>query len=331
MREFVASVLLLASLLPAAANDSTANIAVGGLTLTRTDAIEMRREDLSISLDQITVDYVFANITDQPVTTTVAFPLPEIYIAPFDSVIDLPSNEADDPFQFETTVDGSPVEMTIDRAAFHDGNNVTQRLEVLGIPLAPYSEATAKALDALPQSDKDALVSEGIGKIASYDAGKGWEEHLLPNWSFRLAYHWEQTFPPGRTVSVRHSYKPSVSSFVATEVGADYLSPEEERAFRERYCIEDDIVRAVKKAAANAPADVYSVFQDRKIDYVLTTGANWAKPIGRFRLVIDKGSPKNLVSFCGTGVKKIAPTRFEMVREDFVPRQDLHILFLVRQ
>ena len=35
-------------------------------------------------------------------------------------------------------------------------------------------------------------------------------------------------------------------------------------------------------------------------------------PIGRFRLVVDKGAPGNLVSFCGEGVRKISPTRFEM-------------------
>ncbi|WP_182419623.1 DUF4424 family protein [Bartonella sp. HY038] len=31
-----------------------------------------------------------------------------------------------------------------------------------------------------------------------------------------------------------------------------------------------------------------------------------------FRLIIDKGKPDALVTFCGDGVQKISPTQFEM-------------------
>jgi hypothetical protein len=40
---------------------------------------------------------------------------------------------------------------------------------------------------------------------------------------------------------------------------------------------------------------------------VLVTEANWKAPIGDFHMVIDKGAPANLVSFCGTGVRKTGP------------------------
>ena len=44
------------------------------------------------------------------------------------------------------------------------------------------------------------------------------------------------------------------------------------------------------------------------IEYVLTTGGNWALGnIGEFNLTIDKGDPKNLVSFCGEGVDQDRP------------------------
>ena len=328
-RGFVSAVFLFAAAGPALANDSTANFAAGGLVLTTTDAIEMRREDLSISLERIAVDYEFVNVSDAPVTTTVAFPLPDLAIDPYGGNVHLPSDDPDDPFLFETTVDGQPVEMTIDRAALHDGKTITGRLQKLGIPLAPFGGPVVSALDALPEAEQQALVKDGIATVEEYDAGKGWERHLAPNWSIRIAYHWDQTFPPGQTVNVSHSYKPSVASFVATDVGASYFSPEETRKFNARYCIEDDIVHAVKKAEAALGPDGGVTYQDSKIDYVLTTGANWAKPIGTFRLVVDKGAPKNLVSFCASGVKKIAPTKFEVVYRDFVPKEDLHVLILV--
>ncbi len=69
-------------------------------------------------------------------------------------------------------------------------------------------------------------------------------------------------------------------------------------------------------------------YQERRISYVLRTGANWARPIGDFRLVVDKGAPENLVSFCANGVTKISSTQIEVRATDFTPRRDLDILIL---
>ncbi len=52
------------------------------------------------------------------------------------------------------------------------------------------------------------------------------------------------------------------------------------------------------------------------------------RTIENFKLTIDKGSPDNLVSFCGKGVKKVGPTTFEMTARDFWPERDLDILIL---
>jgi hypothetical protein len=83
----------------------------------------------------------------------------------------------------------------------------------------------------------------------------------------------------------------------------------------------------VKRAMTSAHAE-YAPFTETRINYVLKTGANWAGPIGAFRLVVDKGAPQNLVSFCGDSVAKIGPTRFEMRGHDFRPAADLHVLIL---
>jgi hypothetical protein len=67
---------------------------------------------------------------------------------------------------------------------------------------------------------------------------------------------------------------------------------------------------------------------ENRIEYILTTAANWAGNIAKFHLTIDKGSPDNLVSFCGEGVSKTGPTRFEMSKENFYPDRDLAIMIL---
>jgi hypothetical protein len=69
-------------------------------------------------------------------------------------------------------------------------------------------------------------------------------------------------------------------------------------------------------------------FSEQRITYLLATEANRARPIKEFRLVVDKGDPANLVSFCGDGAKKIGPTQYELRRTDYRPTIDLHVLIL---
>ncbi|HUG62581.1 MAG TPA: DUF4424 family protein, partial [Methylomirabilota bacterium] len=61
---------------PAAANDSVAELRPGGLLFVTNDDVAMEREDLTISMDEVRVDYVFRNTSDNPVSVTVAFPMP---------------------------------------------------------------------------------------------------------------------------------------------------------------------------------------------------------------------------------------------------------------
>src|SRR4051794_20237786 len=59
----------------ALANDSTAELAVGGLAFTRSAEISIESEELTITPEQVSVRYVFLNQTQAPATVTVAFPL----------------------------------------------------------------------------------------------------------------------------------------------------------------------------------------------------------------------------------------------------------------
>lgn len=64
------------------------------------------------------------------------------------------------------------------------------------------------------------------------------------------------------------------------------------------------------------------------LGYILTTGANWAKPIQDFKLTIERDA-NELVSFCWKGkVQKFSPTRFQILEKNFIPKQDLKIIFV---
>jgi hypothetical protein len=174
-------------------------------------------------------------------------------------------------------------------------------------------------------------VQRGIAIPDDYDAGKGWEHHLAPNWTLKSSFFWTQTFPAGREIAVEHRYRPSVGETTGTEIGSTMITPEEAKRYATLYCVDKDFVAGARKAQKPGADGFFTTpLFERRIAYVLTTGANWAGPIGDFRLTIDKGEPDSLVSFCADGVKKIAPTIFEVRHANFIPTHDLNVLILYR-
>jgi Domain of unknown function (DUF4424) len=67
-----------------------------------------------------------------------------------------------------------------------------------------------------------------------------------------------------------------------------------------------------------------------RIVYDLTAGAPSAA-IKDFRLVVDKGKPDRVVSFCLDNLKRISPTAFEMRAANFTPNGTLKVLLVGRE
>lgn len=320
------SMLFTAPAGPALANDSTAELAAGGLVYVTTEAIAMTSEDLFISMDEVRVRYTFENKSNRDVTTLVAFPMPDIK-GSLDFMEAVPVDDPVNFLGFRTTVDGKPVEAKVQQRVSALGIDQTEFLTGLGIPLAPQLDATRAALDKLPQDQWQGLIDRGIAIPDEFDAGKGWEKHLAPNWLLSTAYYWEQVFPAGKTLIVEHRYRPSVGMTAGTSVTQpEFGTSDWDKQYKNRFCIEDSFIKGARKAAAGRAEDDY--LMEFRIEYILKTAANWAGAIDRFHVTIDKGKPGNLVSFCGTGVKKTGPTTFEMSAENFYPERDLDILIL---
>jgi len=305
---------------PAVANDSVASMGAGGLVLQRTDGIAMRSEDLFVSAAEIRVRYAFFNRTDRDISTIVAFPLPDI-VGGGESDMAL-SDPAD--LRFTTTVDGRRVATEVEQKAVKDGVDHTDLLRSLGVPLSPYDEAVRDALAALPRLEIKRLVELGLVGAWSYADGAETVVDLAPLWTLKTTHYWTQVFPAGRVLDVGHRYVPAIGGSAGSAFGdPDLMESEWFHEDRNRYCADPDFI-----AAARLKRERGEYLTETWIDYVLTTGANWAEPIGDFRLVVDKGSPANLVSFCGEGVRRISPTQFEMRRRNFTPDRDLAVLIL---
>jgi hypothetical protein len=315
---------------PAMANDTTAELATGGLVFVRNDNVEMRSEELFISIDEIRVRYRFFNTSDQDVAVHVAFPMPDVRREEFD--VNIPSDDPVNLLAFSTRVNGRAVKAEVEQKAFAGDVERTALLRELKIPLAPHLDATEAALRRLPPDKQDELVRLGVAEFEEYeDPATGRKvRSLTPRWSLRTTFHWEQTFPANKETLIEHRYKPSVGGTVMTSLGATYARGESwQDDYKKKYCIEQSTFDTLERSRRAAKSDG-APYMEERIDYILKTGANWSGPIKDFRLVVDKKEASALVSFCGEGMKKISPTRFEMRKTDFTPDRNLSVLILRR-
>jgi len=311
-RALIPLAALLALAAPALANDSVAETAAGGLVLRQSRDIDMVSEDLYLSRLEVRVRYVFRNRSPRPIRTVVAFPMPDR---------DLAAEEEGDiawPADFRTRADGRAVTMRVERKAMLRGVDHSALLRSLGVPIAGRDNDTAlyRALDALPRAAQARLAALGL-----VEGGR-------PAWTVKETWYWEQIFPAGRDLAVEHRYRPGLGGTVMTALGSrEVRESDYGRRTIARYCIDQDFIATVERAARRSGND-YPAYAESWLSYILTTGANWRSPIGDFRLVVDKGDPRTLVSFCGEGVRRISPTRFEIRRRNWRPTRDLHVLFL---
>jgi hypothetical protein len=318
----------------ATANDSMAALGAGGLVFMTTDEIELLSEDLYVSSSQVRVTYEFRNNGDEDISTLVAFPMPDI-TGKVDEAVYLPSNDPDNPFGFTTLFEGRPVDAELHQSVFMNSIDFTKMLRSMGLPLNPQATTTYDAVQVLSEADQRALAHSGLVHSMEYDAGDGWTADYVPLWTLKSAYSWEAVFPAGETVTVEHSYTPSTGGTVAvTFLSEPYDDYDPAAEYAEKYCTDESFLNAVNRTLTD-PNDAYSApFHEAWITYIWSTGANWGGPVRDFRLVVDKGSTENLVSFCWDGeVTKIGPTTFEARATDWWPPygRELEILVLERR
>lgn len=321
-----AALAFLALAQPALANDSEAEIGIGGIVLKQGSDIVMASEDLFISEHEVRVTYRFENPTDEELRTTVAFPLPGQPRGVLWQWYESQEKRNWTDFAFSTRVDGKLVSFTPVELAVIGTRDVTREVRASGLPMDWYlDEPFDKSLDALSDSRRAALVRQGLLKVDPLLNGA-----LVPAWDVATWFVREQVFPPHASVIVEHHYAPMPGGSVggALYPAARKESPESIAGYRERYCTDQAFLSGIDRRLASGKPGAGPQVSETWLGYVLSPGANWNGPIRDFRLVVDKGAAENLVSFCMNGVRKLSPTRFEVRKRNFTPAGDLSILIV---
>lgn len=311
MKTFALTFAVLASLSTyGLANDSTGYVGTGGIQYLKNSQIAMQSEDLFISKKIIKVDYLYKNLSNKDVTETILFPLPRI-----DNFFESDFAHTEQLLKsFKIVVDGKNIKPEMHVRTFIQKDekspliDATDEFKQCGFSeqemLNPWTRTNYDYeyyVDKLKQCNKPQIQKI----LANFK-----KDDVIP-WSSQVVYSWKQTFKANSLTKIHHEYKPLVGGSVA-------LYPDE---YNQQFCMDKQFKQGLKKASAeNSPFSA--------LGYILTTGANWAKPIENFKLTIERDKDE-LVSFCWDGpVKKISPTQFQMTKTKFVPKKDLDIIFV---
>lgn len=323
MNKFILAAAWLGITAPAVlANGAIAERKTGGLVFKQSDTVSILREDLSVSLDKITVDYVYRSEAAAAQAVTIAFPMAGVSVSEDPGSLReiLDSSGGDTPpenyMKFEVAVDGKEVKAQPFARALVKDTDITEKITKLGLPLHMLVDDAKALLKKVPRPELDELVALGaVGQGESYGEPVYW-----PQWDYQVVFEWQQEFRPGET-KVSISYVPLAGFPV--DVGDSYEVGE----LAEAACVDAALRSAITKRKAKGTG----YYEVATVGYVLTTAKYWKGPIRSFNLSVDKSDETELVAFCSADARKVSPTRFEWHAKDFAPEADLSVIFYTFQ
>jgi hypothetical protein len=293
LKSTLLAAVLLAISNAATANDTSIGDDNGSIVFKQQADISMDKEELFISQGQIRVSYVFTNTGKNDLNISMAFPMPPKYFG---------ESDHSEIQEFKLWVNDSIVKTDRKMVVLLNGNtDISSQISQLG-----WSESDLETLLA----HENAPTGKKPLPEDWFDKG-GW-----PLFTLNEYYIWQQAFPVGKPVAIRHSYSPSVTSGVPQP--AQFLMEE----YAKITCMDKNARAAMLKR--DTEGGVLWAY----LRYILLTANNWQGPIKDFKLTIEKQSPTELISLCFDGdLHKVDSQTFEFSRKNYRPTQDLSILF----
>ena len=302
----------------AQANDSTGYVGTGGVQYLKNNNISMHSEDLYISKDKIRVNYEFKNLSNKDITETVLFPLPpvpsqlESDFADTTRLVDsfkiLSNGKTITPKPHVRTF-MYPIVMQNGEKTYADKSvDTTEIFKACGVKDSEMMTPWTYQVDTIKVDQKlQNCTDKRINQFIDVN-----EEDSYIFWDSQIVYSWQQTFKAKAITKINHAYQPLVG-------GSVHLGEEEFATF----CVDGPTELGLSKTGARPY---------HALSYILTTGANWAKPIANFKLTVER-DPNELVSFCWKGkgkVRKVGSTTFEIKETNFVPKHDFEVAFIMK-
>ncbi len=330
--------LLLAVCMPLWANDTLATMAAGGLVPVKSTEIVLQSEELDISLHQVKVRYTFRNASDHEIEAVVAFPLPEINggdlfhvptVFPFSGSVNFVDFKVEQLWPAAGSGSASwkrePVPTEIAVRAFHDNDDITEKLRELGLPISVLDSRMDSSINALPPKTREALVKDEIvGMEEGTGVDKTKRQLYYPWWSNHVQFYWKQHFAANALTVLEQTYIPVVGGgyIVKGGSGTADLRP---------FCVAPRQKQRIATLLSGMPEDGSAGLLEREVKYILTTANNWSGPIGEFRLSIHTDSPQDVLVSCMPGLAPSSPTEYRVTRSNFHPDHELDVMIVQKK
>jgi hypothetical protein len=302
---------------PARADQLADSLATGAPVLAAGDGIDLVSREIEIARGAVRVRSVYRNRGPRDVTRALSFRLP-------DRLSEFEASQLAFAANVRTLVDGRPAPLTGGPRALAGETDHSDEIRRLGLPILYLGDAfepVSRALAALPRADQERLAALQLIEIFETTDGT---RQLMPRWTIREAWTWDQVFPAGRDVVVEHVFAPGIAGEIEVGVNSQALrNSEYGQGMIRDYCLGDEALAAYDRLSAPRGDDYPGVGQ-----YRLTYDFAGAEaPIAEFRLTVDAGAEGNVASFCGEGVRRVGPSRFELRRSNWRPAGPLRIIF----
>lgn len=318
----ICSLLLMVSLF-SYANDTIGTTTAGGITFSRSPSIELLREELTISTDEVKVAYLFQNNSDEPITSEVFFPLPIFKQKGANADWNVQQNaktkKQNLPFlNFSVTANGQNISYSTRTQNLLDGKDITDNLKQLGKPNTKNWMEKAKQLNFV-------------------------DENGNPRWETQTTFYWTQTFPPHQPIVIEHHYQPAAGMFYlarekdkTAEMVMDNFQKQLSSLFninlsemQNGELLKTWTLQQIQNEQNSDQEDPYAFFYN--VDYILKTGANWAGPIKNFTLKILKPQNGAVAYNQFFSTKQINKTEdkesINLFLKNFTPQKDLNVVF----
>ncbi len=300
---------------PAVAQDEGRGIgyAATGPVFELPGAMSVERQDVHISIYSVRLTYVFKSSRHQSVHFS--FAMPEVPVDASPDIVALDENSeaaglaADaqpaNYLRLSVRVNGQKLALTGHGRALREGKDVTRQLLDAGVPLlsGPDGNPTWRHL---PPEKQTKLEASGL-----IDGGSAL-------WTYQADFEWGLSFEPGET-RIEVSYSPFFDYWSDINLD-DFPEIKPRGSATQAYCIDGAIRRAF--LSGKHPYEMYTVTH-------LAPSGGWRGPVGRYRLVVDKEHPTDLVAFCPLEARKTSPTRFEWTATNYTPGSQTGVLFFM--
>ncbi len=318
----------------------------GSIQFMKPKAIAIHRQDVTLSLDKITSNYVFVNNSALEIIETIVFPAPY-----YPQEKKKKFKEQQQFNQLKIIVDGRDIEYkNISLPISMHGEDLSEFFKSLGISGDPTQIMASINSNENSRHIRNALVEHKL--IDS--------KTNTPLWNNKTYYYWQQKFPPAQEVHVCQTYKPNLkiyqnniqyklqkpskhsNSWLNKLINKEPQKPvvivNQKREIKN---LKDNLTKSFPyiKQFCPANADYLSLLHSvrtpwqqklisRELQYNLINNDNWSNAIDYFTLKIEH--PENIpaLSCWPHKFEHSSPTTLIFSATNYIPTQDIAILFL---